>query len=110
MHLIKGIEDRKFFPFYRKRRVLARPDSLPSIFRKLRIDSNLTSRGLAKRFSLSEEYVRAVESGSEFPSLRYCLKCGELFGANPSWVKTKWAREAIERYRDRLMKRLGLDR
>jgi DNA-binding XRE family transcriptional regulator len=64
---------------------------------------------LAVKFSVSEEYVSAIENGSKFPSLRFCLMCGDLFGANPGWVKSKWAKEAIERFTSRIMKRLGLE-
>jgi len=75
----------------------------------MRIHRDLTKRALAYKCGVSEEYVSGVENGSKFPSLRYCLACASLFDANPSWVKTKWAKEAIERFTDRLMKRLGLD-
>jgi transcriptional regulator with XRE-family HTH domain len=71
---------------------------------------NLTKRALAEMFSVSERYVSEVENGSRFPSLRYCLKSGELYGANPMWVKTKWAKEAVNRFSERLLKRLHLER
>jgi transcriptional regulator with XRE-family HTH domain len=88
---------------------LTRPDSLPYIFRKLRTHHNFTKKALAQKFGLSEDYVSQIESGSKFPSLQYCLACGDLFGANPGWVKTKWAHEAIKRFSDRLKKRLEID-
>jgi len=75
----------------------------------MRIHKNLTKRALAAKCSVSEDYVEGVENGSQFPSLRYCLKCAELFGANPNWVKSKWAKEMIERFKGRILKRLGLD-
>jgi DNA-binding XRE family transcriptional regulator len=109
MHLISYGPKIGHSPFYQKRSALTRADSLPHIFRKLRIHRNLTKKALAEKFGVSEEYVSSIESGSKFPSLNFCLKCGDQFGANPGWVKTKWAKEAIERFSNRLMKRLGLD-
>jgi len=35
--------------------------------------------------------------------------CGEEFGANANWVKVKWFKEALDRYKDRLTRRLDLD-
>jgi len=75
----------------------------------MRIHRNLTRKALAQRCGVSEEYVFSIENGSKFPSVMYCLKCSDLFGANPSWIKTKWAKEALERFSNRLMKRLGLN-
>ncbi len=109
MHLISYVPKLGHSPFYQKRSTLTRVDSLPYIFRKLRIHRNMTKRALAAKFSVSEEYVSAIEIGSKFPSLNFCLKCGEEFGANPGWVKSKWAKEAIERFTCRLNKRLSLD-
>ena len=109
MHVISGGGDLLHQPLYKIRCPLTRPGSLPSIFRGLRINRNLTKKGLARRFGFTEEYVSAIEAGSKFPSLRYCLLCADEFGANPSWVKTKWAHDAIRRFSDRLMVRLGLD-
>jgi transcriptional regulator with XRE-family HTH domain len=108
MHLVRDQEGTTYHGFYQNRRVLTRPDSLPCIFRKLRLHRNLTKRSLGEKFSVSERYVADVENGLKFPSLRYCLACGKLYDANPGWVKSKWAKEAIERYSSRLMKRLGL--
>lgn len=109
MHLIAYGPKLGRSPLYQKRRHLARPDSLPRIFHNLRIHRNLTAAALGKKFGFSEDYVSQIESGSKFPSLNFCLKCAEEFGANPGWVKSKWLKEAIERFSDRLMKRLGLD-
>lgn len=109
MHLVKGVEDRRPTSSYHRTQALTRPNTLPYIFRKLRVHRNLTKRALAEKFSVSERYVYEVENGSRFPSLRYCLKCGQLFGANAQWVKTQWARQATERYSERLLKRLGLE-
>jgi DNA-binding XRE family transcriptional regulator len=95
--------------FYQKRNPLTRPDLLSFIFRKLRIHRFLTKKALALKFGVSEEYVSQIESGSKFPSLNFCLKCANEFGANPVWVKSKWSKEAIERFSTRLIKRLGLD-
>jgi len=110
MHLTSGVRDQTFPPSYHKSQALTRPDSLPYLFRKLRIHRNLTKCRLAEKISVSESYVYQVENGLTFPSLRYCIKCGELFGANANWVKAKWANEAINRYTHRLLRRLGLDR
>lgn len=109
MHIIQGGCDPLHSPLYRNCRHLSRPNSLPYTFRKLRVYRNLTKKSLARKFGFTEEYVSAIESGSKFPSLRYCLLCADLFGANPNWAKTKWAHEAIRRFSDRLMVRLGLD-
>ena len=109
MHVIYSHEDRRFPLFYHRRGSLTRADSLPYFFHRMRIHRNLTRKALAQRCGVSEEYVSAIENGSKFPSVRYCLKCSDLFGANPSWIKSKWLKEAIERFSNRLMKRLGLD-
>jgi len=109
MHSIQGREEKDFVASYHKCQVLTRPDTLPYVFRKLRIHRNLTKRSLAEMFSVSERYISDVENGSKFPSLAYCLKCGELFGANAQWVKLKWSREAVIRYRKKLYNRMGLD-
>jgi len=95
--------------FYQNRTVLTRPDTLPYIFRKLRINRNMTKRRIAEKFSVSEGYVQAVESGQKFPSIRYCLRCANEFGANPQWVKNKYAKEALQRYTIRLNQRLGIE-
>jgi len=86
-----------------------RPYSLPYIFSKLRIHRNLTRKALGKKFGFSEQYVMEVENGSRFPCLRYCLLCADVFGANPSWVKLKWANAATERFSSRVKERLGLE-
>ena len=109
MHLIAYGPKLGFKSFYRNRGQLARPDSLPHLFYKLRQNHNLTKRSLAEKFGISEEYVSAIESGSKFPSLNFCLKCAQEFEINPNYVKSKWAREVIERFSDRLNRRLGFD-
>lgn len=109
MHLVSYAPRTKLDPFYQKRPFLARPDSLPHLFRKLRQNHNLTKGSLADKFGLSEEYVSSIEGGSKFPSLSFSIKCAREFGINPKYVKSKWAREVIERYSDRLNRRLGLD-
>jgi DNA-binding XRE family transcriptional regulator len=108
MHLIYHGPNIVHPPFYPKRISLSRPDSLCSIFRNLRIHHNLTKGALAEKFSVSKEYVSAIESGSKFPSLKFCLLCGEEFGANPNWVKNKWANERISRFSDVVRRRLDL--
>jgi DNA-binding XRE family transcriptional regulator len=109
MHLIAYGPKLGRSPPYQKRRHLARPDSLTSIFHNLRIHRNLTAGALGKKIGFPEDYVSAVESGSKSPSLKFCLLCGEEFGANPNWVKNKWANERIGRFSDLTKKRLGLD-
>jgi transcriptional regulator with XRE-family HTH domain len=109
MHLVSYGPKIGLKSFYPKRCALARPDSLPHIFLKLRQNRNLTKRTLADKFGISEEYVSAIESGSKFPSLNFSLKCAREFEINPNYVKSKWAREVIERFSDRLNRRLGLE-
>jgi len=109
MHLASYGPHVKIKSFYRNRTHLSRPDSLPHIFRKLRQAHNLTKSSIAAKFGLSEEYVSAIESGSKFPSLSFSIKCAREFGINPNYVKSKWAKEVIERYSVRLTRRLGLN-
>ena len=109
MHLVSYGSKLNHSSFYQKRPSLARPDTLPHLFWKLRQNRNLTKGSLAKKFGISEEYVSAIESGSKFPSLNFCLKCAKEFEINPNYVKSKWAREVIERFSDRLNRRLGFD-
>jgi transcriptional regulator with XRE-family HTH domain len=108
MHLVAYGSKIGLKSFYQKRSALTRVDSLPHLFYKLRQNRNLTKRALAAKFSVSEDYVSAIESGSKFPSLNFCLKCAQEFEVNPNYVKSKWAREVIERFSDRLNRRLGL--
>jgi len=109
MHLVSYGPRIKLKPFYQKRSALTRVDSLPHIFRKLRQNHNLTIRALADKFCVTQGYVSKIESGSMPPSLKYSLKCAEEFGINPYYVKNKWLREVIERFSERLKKRLGLE-
>jgi len=108
MHLVVYGPKTKVRLFYQKQHYLTRADSLPHIFRKLRQNRNLTKRSLADKFCISEEYVSSIENGSKFPSLRFSIKCAQEFGINSNYVKSKWAREVIERFSDRLKSRLGL--
>jgi len=96
-------------PFYQSKIILTRPDNLSHLFCKLRQNHNLTIRSLADKFCVTPDYVSKIEGGSEFPSLNFCLKCATEFDVNPKYVTNKWAREAIERFSDRLRRRLGLD-
>jgi transcriptional regulator with XRE-family HTH domain len=109
MHAIQGGRDLLHSSLYKNRCPLTRPGSLPSIFRSLRIHRNLTKKELSLKFGYCEQYVTEIESGRIFPSLKYCLLCAGLFDANPNWVKNQWANEAIRRFSDRLMVRLGLE-
>lgn len=86
----------------------SRVDTLPYIFHKVRIHRNLTKAALAKKILFSQEYVQGVEDGSRFPSLKYCLACGDLFGFNPEWIKVKWLHAFMERVNKRVMSHLGL--
>jgi transcriptional regulator with XRE-family HTH domain len=109
MHLISIGPKLNQSKFYHKSPQLARPDSLPHLFRKLRQNHNLRKKSIAQKFGVSEDYVSKIESGSKFPSLNFCLKCAGEFDINPNYVKNKWAKEAIGRFTDRLNRRLGLN-
>jgi transcriptional regulator with XRE-family HTH domain len=109
MHLVVYAPQRDLKPFYRIKGHFARPYSLLYLFRKLRQNHNLTIRTLADKFGVTQDYVSKIEGGSEFPSLNFCLKCATEFDINPKYVTNKWAREAIERFSDRLNRRLGLE-
>jgi len=109
MHLIHSQGVGQHTPFYQKHCLLTRANSLPYIFQKLRIHRNLTKKALAQKFGVSEEYISKVESGSVFPTLKFCLMCGDFFGANPNWVKNKWANERISRFSQSLRRRLDIE-
>ena len=108
MHLVVSRSESHRTGLYQNRRTFTRVNTLPFVFRKLRVHRNLSAAGLAKKFGFTERYVRDVENGIRFPSLRYCLLCADLFGANPGWVKTKWAHDAVERFDHRIHERLGI--
>ena len=94
---------------YKIEPALTRPYTLSHLFYKLRINRNLTKGRLAEKFSVSEGYVSAVEDGSKFPSVGYCLFCAGEFGVNPEWVKRMWAHELVGRFQSRLNKRLEIE-
>ena len=94
---------------YKNEPALARPYTLAHLFRKLRINHNLTKSALAEKFSVSEGYVSGVEAGLKFPSVGFCLSCAGEFGANPEWVKRMWVREMVGRFQTRLNKRLEIE-
>jgi len=108
MHLASSRPSACLSSSYPKRRQLCNPYSLPYILRKLRINRGLTMGALASKFGLSEQYVASIESGARFPSLRYCLLCAKEFSWNPEWVKSKYANAAVDRFSERLKKRLCL--
>jgi len=108
MHLVSYGPKAGLKTFYPKHQALARPDSLPHLFRKLRQNRNLTKKSLAFRFGISEDYVSAIESGSKPPSLKFCLQCARKFEINPNYIKVRWFEETVKRFSDRLKKRLGL--
>jgi len=109
MHLVwhgPNIVHRSFYP---NTPVLSRVDTLPYFFRRMRQHQNMTIAALAEKCGVLADYVSAVEGGSKFPSLKFCLLCGDLFGANANWIKNKWANEKVSRFSDRIRKRLDLD-
>jgi len=98
---IKGLLKR--YPYRRY------PGSLPNIFRNLRIYKGMSESDLAERIGVSLQYISKVENGTYPASLKYCLKCGEVFGFNPNWVKAKWANRCTARFGKKLLKRLGVE-
>ena len=109
MHLVHYRRVPLHVSLYPKGVCLTRPYSLPFIFQKLRVHRNLTRSSLAKKFGVSERYVNDVEMGVKYPSLDFCLRCACEFGANPEWVKRKWAMGVTVRFSDKIKERLGLD-
>jgi transcriptional regulator with XRE-family HTH domain len=109
MHLISYGSNIGYRSLYHKAPSLTRVDTLPYIFRRLRTYHNLTKKSLAAKCGVSEEYVSAVESGSKYPSLKFCLQCGSEFGMNPNYVRVKWCNSRVSVYRDALLKRLKLN-
>jgi transcriptional regulator with XRE-family HTH domain len=109
MHLVYHGVGSQHPSFYKSEPSLARPYTLAHLLRKLRINRNLTKSALGEKFSLSEGYVSAVEAGSKFASVGYCLSCAREFGINPEWVKRMWVREMVERFQSRLNKRLSIE-
>jgi len=109
MHLVYYGPDSRPPSSYQNKSVLTRPYTLAYLFRKFRINHNLKKSKLAEKCSVSEAYVSAVEDGSKFPSVGFCLSCAREFGANPEWVKTMWMREIVRRFESRLKKRLEIE-
>ena len=109
MHLIPGGCGCLQIPLYKVSKRLSRPGTLPDFFRKMRLFRGLSRISLSQKFGFSERYISDVETGVRFPSLRFCLACAGEFGANPNWVKSKYASEAIYRYSDSIRKRLDVD-
>jgi DNA-binding XRE family transcriptional regulator len=89
------------------RKRFPRPGSLAQIFKNIRIDRGLSIDGLACRVQMKSRCVREIEAGSRFPSVKYCLGCASVFGANPSWVMCKLTDERIYRYGNRLRDRIS---
>lgn len=108
MHLVWYGQKLAPNPFYPKDQPFTRVDSLAYFIRHMRLHRNLTKRALSCICGVSEDYVSGVESGSRSPSLKFCLTCGALFGANPNWIKNKWVNEKTSRFSDLLRKRVGL--
>lgn len=109
MHLISHGLKLGFKSSYSNESHFARAYSLPYVFCKLRIHRNLTKAALGKKFLVSERYVADVEHGRRFPTLKYCLACGDLFGFNPNWIKVKWSDALIQQFSVLVKERLGLD-
>ena len=87
---------------------LTRPDSLPYLFRKLRIHRNLSRKAFALKMGVSEEYISWIEEGQKPPSLHFCLRCAEEFDINPQWLKLKWYKETLSRIKQNLERKLEL--
>jgi transcriptional regulator with XRE-family HTH domain len=109
MHLVYQELASQHASSYQKRAILTRPYTLAYLFRKLRINHTLNKSALADKCCVSEAYVSAVEDGSMFPSVGFCLCCAREFGANPEWVKRMWFREIMARLERRLRKRLEIE-
>jgi transcriptional regulator with XRE-family HTH domain len=95
-------------PFYHPTQIFADPDTLPYLIRKLRINRNYSRQAFALKTGVSVQYLEWIEKGKKPPSLKFCLTCGDLFGANPYWIKRKWYQETLSRIKRNLEDRLGL--
>jgi len=109
MHLIHCQPEPYSSLFYHRNEILTRVNSLPYLFKKLRIHRNLTKESLSKKFNVSENYIYTIEAGIKPPSLHYSLMSAEEFGINPEWVKRKWLKEMMVVIEERLKKRLRLE-
>ncbi len=109
MHLVGGQAVRHFTGVYHDKVIKSRVDSLPYIFHKLRIHRNLSRKSLAKKCGVSESYVYSVESGSIYPSLKFCLRCATEFDMNPNYATVKWANGRVLRFRETLLRRLKIE-
>jgi len=109
MHLIHGQSLSGYSEFYQNKEIVTRTNSLPFIFRKLRIHRNLTRRSLAQKLGVTENYIYRVESGQKIPSLKFSMKCAHEFGINPEYVKRKWFRAMMDFIGVMLKKRLNLE-
>ena len=109
MHLVFHGSGSSYSPVYKNQAALTRPYLLSHLFRKLRLNHNLTKRALSEKCSLPEGYIAEVEAGSKFPPLSFCLFCAHEFGANPEWVKRRWVSEMVDRFQSRLNKRLEIE-
>jgi len=84
------------------------PTSLACIFRKLRLHKSITTKELSKKLDVGEIYVTQVELGYKKPSLKYWLACGQVFGFNPNWIKSKWLNDKSNDIKERLKRKIGL--
>ncbi len=109
MHLIAHGLKLTHKPFYQNRQFLTRADSLPYLFRKFRLNHNLTKRTLAAKFCISEKLVEEIEAGLKPPSLDICLLYAKEFEMNPEWVKRKWYKGTVAHFSEKLKRRIKLE-
>lgn len=95
--------------YYPSQENFSRVNSLPYLFRKMRIYKNITVGSLAKKIGVSEEQVTEIESGRRPPSLTFCLSCAKEFGFNPEWIKRKWVHEMVIQFQTKLENRFLKD-
>jgi DNA-binding XRE family transcriptional regulator len=88
------------------RKRFARPGSLVQIFRSLRIWRSLSIDELSCLIHVQVRCLREIERGTRFPTVKYCVGCASVFGANPSWAMCKLIDERIFRYSNRLRGRV----
>lgn len=86
--------------------VMVGPNSLCHLFRILRRNRNLTSKALAEKCKVSEDFVLRIENGSIRPPLKYWLSCAEIFGVNPKWCRVKWSNEMSIIFKRRLEEKI----
>jgi DNA-binding XRE family transcriptional regulator len=83
--------------------------SLVHLFHSLRLSRGLTEEDLAKKLSVTTEYISKIEDGSYPASLKYCLACAQEFGANVNWIKIKFFHERVNSFEESLKRKLHLE-